>query len=311
VTLYANGVPQVAYQYTAAVTDGKLGVGTRNAISRFDNVTVQEFTAPAAAVLPHTETFDDSMADFFQVRAGTWTINSNRFAVTPTVGQDGVATLQVNDPLPPNLDLRAVINANPATTDFLSNAFIIFDYQSATDFKFAGAYVGSDQWIIGQRDASGWQIKASVNAVIDANTDYSLRVIIQNGTTASLYVNGALRTTYNFGSNVTDGEVGLGTRNAIARFDNFVVQPYTQPGPQIQVQGGFSRSFPVQPTSGRAPASVPMFAPTSVAPLAPPSSLVRALDRVMSQLGGQPHAAADWHLWWFALADFLAGTDDN
>ena len=44
-----------------------------------------------------------------------------------------------------------------------SNAFIVFDYQSPTDFKFAGAFVGVDRWAIGHSadNANGYNNDAS------------------------------------------------------------------------------------------------------------------------------------------------------
>ncbi len=71
-----------------------------------------------------------------------------------------------------------------------SNGFIIFDYQTATDFKFAGAYAGTNQWIMGRRTTSGWVVNASLNASIDALTDYRLQVDILEDSEATLYVDG-------------------------------------------------------------------------------------------------------------------------
>ena len=48
------------------------------------------------------------------------------------------------------------MNATSAVGTFYSNGFIIFDYKSPTDFKYAGAFVGNQQWVIGHRDGSGW-----------------------------------------------------------------------------------------------------------------------------------------------------------
>ena len=37
-----------------------------------------------------------------------------------------------------------------------ANAYILFDYQSATSFKFAGLDVAGNRVVIGHRDAGGW-----------------------------------------------------------------------------------------------------------------------------------------------------------
>ena len=44
----------------------------------------------------------------------------------------------VNDFLPNYFEVTAQVTAGKPTGGYQSNAFIIFDYQSATDFKFAG-----------------------------------------------------------------------------------------------------------------------------------------------------------------------------
>ena len=36
------------------------------------------------------------------------------------------------------------------------NGFILFNYQSATSFDFAGFFAGSHQWVIGHRNSSDW-----------------------------------------------------------------------------------------------------------------------------------------------------------
>ncbi|MCI0376699.1 MAG: S8 family serine peptidase [Gemmataceae bacterium] len=222
--LFVNGVAQVRHTFAGSLTDGRVGVGTRNAISRFDNVLVRQFTGTATASLPYQENFNDGVADHLLVRQGYFSIANNRFAVTPAAGQDAVATLMLGAPLPNNVDIRAVINVNAAGAGFLSNGVIVFDYVSPTEFKFAGAYAGADQWVIGRRTTTGWVVDALKNAPIDAVTDYSLKLLLENGTKASLYANGVFQASFTYAQSVVDGQVGLGTQNAVARFDDFSVQ---------------------------------------------------------------------------------------
>jgi hypothetical protein len=47
-----------------------------------------------------------------------------------------------------------------------------------------------------------------------------------------LYANGVQRVTHSFSGSLTDGEVGLGTRNAISRFDDLLVAAYVE----VQIQ---------------------------------------------------------------------------
>jgi hypothetical protein len=237
VTLYANGVTQVTHSFAQSVTDGEVGLGTRSAISRFDDLLVQQYTPsppPPPGTLPLQEDFEDGLADFFQVQAGAWDSSTGEYSVVPTVGQDGISTLLIGDPLPSDLELQTTINADPGSLNYLSNAFVIFDYQGATDFKFAGAYAGSDEWLIGHRTTTAWVLDNSVSATIDTLTDYDLRVVIENDTDVTLYTNGVSQVTHSFAQSVTDGEVGLGTRSAISRFDDLLVAAYVQAQTQAQ-----------------------------------------------------------------------------
>jgi len=175
--------------------------------------------------------FEDGLADFLREEQGTWQVESGRYAVTPMPDGDGVSTLRIEEPLPADLEFWATINANAAASGRLSNAFVILDYQSPTDFKFAGACVGSDDWVVGRRTTSGWQFDAVVSAPIQAVADYRLQVIVEGDDQVTLMVDGVERVTHQFADPVTDGAVGLGTWDALSRFDDVLVQQYVPPPP--------------------------------------------------------------------------------
>jgi hypothetical protein len=141
--------------------------------------------------------------------------------VTPDVGGDGITTVLLADPLPTSFEAEVLFNADDATAERASNAFLIFDYQSPTNFKFAGAYIGIDEWLIGHRDASGWVTDLFASGPIDANTDYTMRVEVHQGGLVQLFAGGVLQATVLFVDDPTDGEVGIGTKNAITRFDDY------------------------------------------------------------------------------------------
>jgi hypothetical protein len=58
--------------------------------------------------------------------------------------------------------------------------------------------------------------------------------VIENDTDVTLYANGVSQVTHSFAQSVTDGEVGLGTRSAISRFDDLLVAAYVQAQTQAQ-----------------------------------------------------------------------------
>lgn len=233
VTLSVNGVQKVAYTFADSPTDGAIGIGTRDALSYFDNVMVQEFVPPPpppATNLPVNEDFEDGLANYFFPQSGSWTVENERYRVVPTLDQDGVSTLNLLDALPENVEIFATINADDVSADRLSNSFIIFDYQSPTDFKFAGAYAGVNRWLMGRRTSSGWMEDATLNEIINAGTDYSVGLRLE-GDTAIFTVDGEAKIAHTFSESIVDGDLGLGTRNAMSYFDDVFVQEYFPPPP--------------------------------------------------------------------------------
>lgn len=116
-----------------------MGLATWNAVARFDDVSVQQYTPPPpppSGTLPLLEDFEDGQADFFESRIGLWSVSDGLYHATP--GEDAISTLRLSDPLPVDLDLRTVVNADAVSGNLYSNAYVVFDYQSNTDFKFAG-----------------------------------------------------------------------------------------------------------------------------------------------------------------------------
>jgi hypothetical protein len=141
--------------------------------------------------------------------------------VTPPIGSDGISTVVLAEPLPAAFEAEVTFNAEDATAEQASNAFIIFDYQSPTNFKFAGAYIGIDEWLIGHRDATGWVTDTHVSFPIDPNTDYTMLVEVDSNGIVQLYSDGVLRVSLQYSENLIDGATGIGTKNAITRFDDY------------------------------------------------------------------------------------------
>ncbi len=232
VELRVEGTTKVSHTFGDLLTDGTIGLGTQNAVAEFDKVVVQAYVPPPpppAATLPYGEDFADGTADFFEVRSGIWTVSSGRYRVVPTQGTDGLTTLRLDQPLPADLAIQATVYGEP-TTGYYHNVLIVFDYQSATDFKFAGAYVGGNRWVIGRRTATGWVEDAEVSETINSSTNYDVQLLIQ-GNDIELRVGGVPKVSHTFGDILTDGTIGLGTQNAVARYDNVVVEAYVPPPP--------------------------------------------------------------------------------
>jgi len=252
VTLLAEGIT-LTHSYSESLLDGAIGLGTRNAIARFDSLAINDApTLPNTASFPLHEDFTDGVADHFTVHAGGAKVVDGRYELSTSAGGDGIATVVFSGSVPNELEILATINANGQTSTYNSNAFIIFDYKNATDFKFAGAYIGGGKWAIGHRDASGWVIDAFVTTPLSALTDYELRLVLDASGRATFFANGVERVNFLFGGTITDGEIGFGTQTAIARFDELVIREFVPPPVLIaeDFNGGVADGFVVTRGTG-------------------------------------------------------------
>ena len=173
-------------------------------------------------------------ADGFFVDSGNFTVANGRYQVQPTAqGGDAVSVFYVDSQLPNYFEMQATINAAKPTGGSKANAYLIFDYQSKTDFKFAGIDVATNKLVIGHRDAQGWHVdkQGAVPGLAKSDTDYNMFLAI-NGTNVILTVDNKTTLTYTFAPRVdadgthglNEGMVGLGADNSTASIDNVVVQ---------------------------------------------------------------------------------------
>ena len=97
------------------------------------------------------EDYSDSEADSHDPQSGICEVIEDRYHAT--ADGNAISTLSLDQRLPANLKLEVTINADGGTPQHFSNAFIVYDYHGPTDFKYAGALVGIDQWVIGRKTA--------------------------------------------------------------------------------------------------------------------------------------------------------------
>ena len=129
----------------------------------------------------------------------------------------------MSDPLPPMFTIGAKLTGKDGGSGFLKNAVVVFDYRGPTDFKFAGGFFGANQWRIGHFDGTNWVTDDSFGVSIAVGIDYDMELQV-DGTTATLSVGGVQKAVANFGVPLNTGEIGLGSHNAVAVFDEFAVQ---------------------------------------------------------------------------------------
>jgi len=176
--------------------------------------------------------FNTGTADGFTPDSGIWRINAGRFEVEPEyTGGDAVSVFYVDHYLPSYFELLATINAAKRTGLYDSNAYLIFDYQSEYDFRFAGINNMTKKLEMGHRNADGWFVDVQTPMLVKPDTDYNMLLSL-HGVNATLVVDNqsVLQFTYeprvvdgvSFGLNT--GMVGIGARNSIARIDNVSAQ---------------------------------------------------------------------------------------
>src|SRR5262249_35200671 len=80
--------------------------------------------------------FTPASATPFFPDSGTWTPGSNQYLGAAAANSDAVSILYLNQWLPTYVDFQADLKLTNSGTK--QNGFLIFDYQSSTNFKYAG-----------------------------------------------------------------------------------------------------------------------------------------------------------------------------
>jgi Ca2+-binding RTX toxin-like protein len=198
-------------------------------------------TDPQAGNIPggkrdvlRTANFNDGQMQALAADSGTWTVSSGTLQVSAdSLHGDAVTVYQIGDALPSYYEVQASVQAGKPTGGWNANAFVIFDYQSETNFKFAGLDVSTNKLVMGHRDASGWvyDSQTKVKGGVKDGQWYNLLVAV-NGLTATLVVDNATAFSHTYQPTVVDGWsyglnwglVGFGSNNAQGALDNIAVQ---------------------------------------------------------------------------------------
>jgi subtilisin family serine protease len=246
--------------------------------------------------LPIQEDFEDGVADFWLPQVGRWDVGSREYTATPVAENHelvAVTTLDLGEPLPDQFEIETTLRADEGRLEFfgfvlrnhLTNGVVVFDYHDPEDFKFAGADMDGDRWIIGHRNASGWSVDAAVGDVLDADTDYRVRVAVTDSGEVHLEADGLAKLTHQFSDNLADGDVGLGARDSTTHFDDVRVEE-TVPdtfGPELVSVGPYS-SYSEPVSSLRLTFSEPIdassFTLDDIVRFSGPSGPVPAIDLV-------------------------------
>jgi Ca2+-binding RTX toxin-like protein len=228
-----------ALAYRNGEPEGELGV-----VRQKDNAWQAQTGAPAdpqAGNIPggkrdvlRTANFNDGQMQALASDSGTWQVSGGALQVASNSRKaDAVAVYQVGDALPSYFEVLATVKVVKPTAGWNANSYVIFDYQSPTNFKFAGLNVSTNKIEMGQRTAAGWQVlkQASFPGSVKNDTWYNLTLSV-NGLTATLIVNNSNVFSHTFAATVVDGWsyglnwglVGFGSNKSRGAMDNIAVQ---------------------------------------------------------------------------------------
>ena len=181
-----------------------------------------------------TANFNTGTAQGFTPQVGTFAVANNRYEVAPaTSGGDAISLFnQADTVIPIYFEMQATINALKPTGGASANAYLIFDWQSNTDFKFAGINVSNNKLEMGHRTATGWVVDTWTNYQLKSGIDYVV-MLTANGSAATLTL-GLTSISFTFAQRIdslgvkhslSDGIAGIGAKGGTkAQIDDVVVQ---------------------------------------------------------------------------------------
>jgi Ca2+-binding RTX toxin-like protein len=177
--------------------------------------------------------FNAGTSDGFAADTGAWTVKAGRLIVEPdSVTGDAVSVFYVDEWMPKYFEVEATINAVKPVAGYKANSYIIFDYHSPTDFKYAGVNVSHDKLEMGYRDETGWHELEQVNAQLKPDRDYRVMLAL-SGNTATLVVGGTQLFVHEYEGRVDSdgflyglnaGMIGFGSKDAKGGIDDIEVR---------------------------------------------------------------------------------------
>ena len=139
-------------------------------------------------------------------------------------GESSLAIAVLDDEvLPERTETRmyATVHADKVG-NLYQNGFIIFDYQSPDDFKYAGAWAGADRWAIGHYQDGQFNDLKTLAQDIAEGPAYELQIWIE-GADVTFLVTGEEKLSHTFDAPVDGGSLAVGGYHSQPRFDQVAV----------------------------------------------------------------------------------------
>src|SRR5262249_52485431 len=170
------GSLSLSYTFSNSLNTGDLGIGVSSGTATFSTIQVQQL--PHIFTYQINPTISSTGLSGFTVQAGTATVTSTatRSPLTPPVGGPALSTRALNVQASSYVEFQATVNAAANGTW----AGLVFAYSSSGDFLFAAVVPGTNQVILGHRNAAGWFTDAVASTTIAAGKDYTLLLALDS-----------------------------------------------------------------------------------------------------------------------------------
>ena len=137
-----------------------------------------EITEPGK--IPFHEDFDDNDAEDFVILDGSWTVDSQRYVGEAEDGELAFATVDLVDPIPEKYKIGVTVNVPEADSGMYKNAFSVFEYIDAENFKMFGTYLGQNKWVILEMKNGEFEELASASMDLAIDTNYQLELELRS-----------------------------------------------------------------------------------------------------------------------------------
>ena len=182
-------------------------------------------TIPTDAVdseIAHSENFNHQDDGAFETVRGQSRVAAGQMHLIADENDVAISVLD-DESLPERTQTRMYTTVrSDAIRGRWYNGFVVFDFESPDNFKYAGAWAGANRWAIGEVVDGEFTDVTSVAAAIGEGPAYELQLWIEDDT-ATLLVDGQQKLTHAFDVVIDDGQLGVATKNAQSRFDQVAV----------------------------------------------------------------------------------------
>lgn len=167
--------------------------------------------------------FADEQADGWMVESGLWEATGGLYS-----GEyDGIAKDSLTRWIgSTSLNSQTTVDVLDTNEGPFNNFFVVFGYKSPDSFYFAGAWIGSQRWVIGEYTDDTWSPLMEVSdPTIAPGMEGTLELLIL-GEDVTLSFDGDEKVSTTV-SGLSEGEIGLATVRAHTHFDNICTEDMT------------------------------------------------------------------------------------